>query len=232
VLAPDGGAAAGVSVRVVEGTTRRRTVSDAYGKFTIAPVTSGRYVVELASPEFPAKRVSIDSERFAELRLEAGGGARALIRDTHSGSPLANVRVEATGPAGQTTSRATDSRGIVELRGLAAGDWKLSVRAAGYVAAARAVTVRVGRGLQDIALDLVRGATLAGEVRDRFGRRVAGARVSIGAVSTVTDAEGAFRLTGVESGVLEADSDGRRGAVELRLAPGDERLSLTINLPE
>ncbi len=232
VLAPDGGAAAGVSIRVVEGVTRRRTASDAYGRFAIAPVASGRYVVELSSPEFPPKRVALDTERFAELRVDAGGGARVLVRDAHSGQPLANERVEASGPAGQSATRTTDARGFVELKGLAAGEWKLSVRASGYVAMARTVAVRIGRGLEDATLDLVRGATLAGEVRDRFGRRVAGARVTIGDVSTTTDADGAFRLTGVQSGALEAESDGRRGALDLRLSPGDERLSLTVNLSE
>ncbi|HEY5945433.1 MAG TPA: carboxypeptidase-like regulatory domain-containing protein, partial [Kofleriaceae bacterium] len=70
------------------------------------------------------------------------------------------------------------------------------------------------------------------EVRDHFGRRVAGARVTIGDVSTTTDGEGAFRLTGVESGVLEAESEGRHGELNLQLSPGDERLSLTVNLSE
>jgi hypothetical protein len=232
VLAPDGGAAAGVSVRVVEGVTRRRTASDAYGRFTIAPVTSGRYVVELSSSEYPPKRIAIDTERHLELRLDAGGGTRALIRDSHSGAPLANVRVEATGPGGQAVNRTTDARGLVELRGLKPGDWKLAARAPGYIATSRSVSVRIGGGLQDTTFDLVRGATVAGEVRDRFGRRVAGARVSIGDVSTVTDSDGAFRLTGAQSGTLEAESDGRTGSIELRLSPGDERLSITVSLPE
>jgi murein DD-endopeptidase MepM/ murein hydrolase activator NlpD len=232
VLAPDGGAAAGVSVRVVEGITRRRTTSDAYGRFTLSPVTSGRYVVELSSIDFPPKRIAIDTERFVELRLDAGGGARTLIRDAHSGATLANVRVEASGPGGQSMSRTTDARGIVELRGLTAGEWKLAARVAGYIASSRSLTVRSGRGLQDATFDLVRGATVAGEVRDRFGRRVGGARVTIGEVSTTTDSDGAFRLTGVQSGTLEAESDGRSGAVDLRLSPGDERLSITVNLSE
>ncbi len=232
VLAPDGGAASGVSVRIVEGVTRRRTASDALGHFAIAPVATGRYVVELTSPNFPPKRVTLDSERWAELRLDAGGGARALIRDAQRGAPLANVRIEASGPNAQTASRTTDAHGIVELRGLTAGEWKLSVRANGYVMTKRTLSVRTGRGLQDTTFDLVRGATLAGEVRDHFGRRVAGAKVTIGEVTTVTDSEGAFRLTGVESGTLEAESNGQRGAIDLRLSPGDERLTITVTVSE
>jgi hypothetical protein len=129
-------------------------------------------------------------------------------------------------------NRTTDARGTVELKGLAAGDWKLAARAPGYIAASRSLSVRSGRGVQDATLDLVRGATVGGEVRDRFGRRVAGARVTIGDVSTTTDSDGAFRLSGVESGTLEAESDGRSGAIDLRLSPGDERLSITVNLSE
>lgn len=232
VLAPDGGAAAGVAVRVVDGATRRRTVSDAFGKFTIAPVASGRYVVELTSPEFPAKRITLDSDRWGELRLDAGGGTRTLVRDGHSGAALANVRVVATGPSGQSAHRTTDARGFAELRGLTAGEWKLAVRAPGFVTATRVVTVRPGRGLDDATFDLERGSTLAGEVRDRYGRRVPGARVTIGDITTVTDDEGAFRIGGAPSGVLEAESDGRRGVLDLRLSPGDERLSLTIELAD
>lgn len=231
-LAPDGGAAAGVSVRIVEGTTRRRTVSDAFGRFTIAPVASGRYVVELSSPEHPSKRVAIDTQRFAELRLDRGGGARALVRDSHSGAPLPSLRIQATSPTGQSLSRQTDARGQVELRGLAPGAWTVTVRAPGYLAASRSLIIRAGSALDDTTFDLVRGATLAGEVRDRYGRRVAGARVSLGDVSATTDADGSFRLTGVASGTLEADSEGRHAALDLRLSPGDERLTLTITLSE
>jgi hypothetical protein len=129
-------------------------------------------------------------------------------------------------------ARTTDARGFADLRGLAPGEWTFSVRASGYIAETQTLTVRVGRGLQDIVLDLVRGATLAGEVRDHFGRRVAGARVSIGGISTTTDDNGTFKLTGVASGTLEAESDGAHAAMDLRLNPGDERLSLTLTLEE
>lgn len=232
VLAPDGGAAAAITVRVVEGTTRRRTVSDAFGRFTIAPVASGRYVVELSSLDYPPKRIAIDTTKYTELRLDPGGGAHALVRDSHSGAPMPNQRIEATGPAGQTLARTTDAHGFAELRGLAPGEWTLSVRASGYIAETQSLTIRVGRGLQDVVLDLVRGATLAGEVRDHFGRRVAGARVSIGGIATTTDENGTFKLTGVASGTLEAESDGKQATMELRLNPGDERLSLTLTLEE
>jgi hypothetical protein len=90
----------------------------------------------------------------------------------------------------------------------------------------------VGRLPQDVSIELARGATVAGVVRDRYGRRVAGARVTLGTASAVTDRDGNFRLTGAASGVLEAAHEGHRGALPLSLAPGDERLSITVELAD
>jgi len=234
VLAPDGGAAPNVTVRVVEGRTRRRALTDAQGRFTLDRVASGRYVVEASSPDLPAKRFELDTQRWRELRLDAGGGVRCLVRDAHSGAPLAGIRVELAGPDGQTVARPTDPRGFVELRGLVPGAWRVSARASGYAAASQPVAVRAGRLLQEVQLELARGAVLAGVVRDRHGRRVADARVTIGTAATRTDADGNFRLADVPLGevLLEAEHEGARGTLEVQLSPGAERLSLTIELAD
>ncbi|MDQ3295978.1 MAG: carboxypeptidase-like regulatory domain-containing protein, partial [Myxococcota bacterium] len=119
-------------------------------------------------------------------------------------------------------------------RGLAAGEWKLAATATGYGRAQKTVTIRIGRVLQDVALELARGATLAGVVRDRHGRRVAGAKVRLGTASTITDADGNFRLTDVPTGrgILEAEHAEQRGELTLDLAPASERLSLAVELAE
>ena len=69
-------------------------------------------------------------------------------------------------------------------------------------------------------------------VRDRYGQRVAGARVWLGTASTTTDADGNFRLTDVPTGAgrLEAERDAARGGVPVNLAPGDELVTLSIDL--
>ncbi|MDQ3368649.1 MAG: carboxypeptidase regulatory-like domain-containing protein, partial [Myxococcota bacterium] len=141
VLAADAGPAAGVTVRVLEGPTRRRALTDAQGRFVLAPLATGRYLVELTSLDHPPKRVTLESGRWTELRLDVGGGARCQVREAQSGAALAGIRIEASGPGGQTATRVTDARGGVELRGLVPGAWKLTVRAAGYVPATREVTI-------------------------------------------------------------------------------------------
>jgi murein DD-endopeptidase MepM/ murein hydrolase activator NlpD len=232
VLAPDGGAAAGVAVRVIDGPSQRRAVTDAQGRFALDRVASGRYVLELASPEYPSKRVTVDSGRWSEHRLEAGGGARCVVRDARSGAPLTGLHHEGSHAGGGTTTGTTDPRGVVELHGLVPGTWKLTAHATGYVTATRVVAIHAGRVPQDVALELAPGATLAGVVRDRQGHRVAGAQVTLGSASAITDREGNFRITDAAAGILEVEHDGHHGALPLELAPGDERLSISVELAD
>jgi hypothetical protein len=195
-------------------------------------VPRGRYVLELSSSEYPSKRAVFHSDRWTELRLEAGGGLRALVRDARDVAPVAGARIELSGPSGQRVRRVTDPRGSIELRGLAAGEWKLTSSAEGYVPVTRAVSIGAGRAPEAVAIELERGATVAGVVRDRYGRRVAGARVSLGSISTKSDADGNFRIAGVSSGVIEAEHEGGRGELAVRIAPGEERVTLTVELVE
>ncbi|HWO19796.1 MAG TPA: carboxypeptidase regulatory-like domain-containing protein [Kofleriaceae bacterium] len=234
VLAPDGGAADGISVRVIEGPSRRSAVTDALGQFALDRVASGSYLVEVTSAEHPPLRARLATGTWKELRLLQGGALRVRLSDARSGAPLASVRVEATGPGGQTASRTTDLQGVADLRALAAGEWTVSVRAPGYTAARRAIAVAATRVPPEVRLDLLRSATVAGVVRDRFGRRVAGARVSLGGVTARTEDDGSFRIADAPAGpgTLEAEHEGARGALRVELRPGDERLSLTIELAE
>ncbi|HEU0034122.1 MAG TPA: carboxypeptidase regulatory-like domain-containing protein [Kofleriaceae bacterium] len=234
VLAPDGGPAGAVSLRIVDGPTRRSALTDATGRFTLDRVAVGRYTVELAAADYPPTRVTLTADQFSELRLERGGSVRAELRDPYTGQPLANVRVEAAGPNGRTTTAITDARGIAELRALAVGEWTIRARGKGYVEARQTVGVRASTVPIDVRLELARGVTLAGVVRDRYGRRVAGARVFVDGASTQTDSDGNFKLVDAPPGryALEAELDGARGAVAVQVQPGDERLSLTIDLAQ
>jgi hypothetical protein len=232
VLAPDGGVAGPVAVRVLEGPSRRSAVTDARGQFTLDRVATGSYLVELASADYPPLRARLQTGSWKELRFAQGGGARVRVADARSGAPLAGVRVEAAGPGGQSASRTTDAQGYAELRALAAGEWTVQVRASGYTAGRHVVAVGATRAWPELRLDLQRSAIVGGVVRDRFGRRVAGARVSIGGASARTDADGSFRITDAPAGpgTLEAEYEGARGALRVELAPGDERMTLNVDL--
>ncbi len=235
VLDADGHPAAGVTVAIVEGPTlRRRAVTDARGHFVIDRLARGRYVVELISADAPTTRASLTADQPAELRLALGGRLRVELRDHHTARGLAAQRVAALGPGDRRVEALTDARGFAELRGLAPGAWRLTADAAGYVTDELRVEVRPGRFAEDVRLELSRGATVAGVIRDGHGERVEGARVRVGSASTTTDRDGNFRLVDVATGHVEVEvswQDARGGqAVELR--PGDELLTLQIAVAE
>jgi len=109
----------------------------------------------------------------------------------------------------------------------------------------RAIDVPVGDRpgaitARDQRFELERGATLAGVVRDRFGSRLAGAKVTVrrrgagdqdDATATArTDADGTFRIDDTPTGDLDVtvDLDQLHGGTTLTLRPGDEFLSLQL----
>jgi hypothetical protein len=234
IVAPDGGAAGPVEIRVLEGPTKRHAVSDATGKFAVDRVAMGSYVVELTAADYPPLRARIQSGEWKELRFEQGGGVRVFVRDVRDGAAMPAMRVDAAGPSGATANRLTDPRGVAELRGLVPGEWTIVAKAPGYAPAKRTLAIAPGHVPQDVSIDLARAVVLVGVVRDHFGHRVAGARVSIGGAVTQTDADGNFRLDDAPpgDGVLEAEHDGLRGALPLQLVAGDQRLTLTVELSE
>jgi protocatechuate 3,4-dioxygenase beta subunit len=234
VLDDGGFPVAGAVLRVIEGPSlRRRVTADPYGNFAIGSVAAGDYVVELSSPAHPKKRATLGTGTFTKLTLADGGELRLRLRDRQTGQPLANVTVAARGPGDQARTLRTGPDGTVTAGPLATGRWQLRARTAGYVALEQSVAVVTGTP-DEHTVELERGATVAGTVRDHNGQRVAGARVSIGRVSARSDQDGNFRLTDAPTGAIgvRAEKDGRTGTLPLELAPGDEFVTLQVDLPE
>lgn len=230
VLAADGGAAANVTVRIVDGPTRKQTTTDHAGRFVIDRAAAGAYTLEVSGGDFPTTRAPAQADRWAEIRLARAGGLRIDLREARSLAPLDKLVVEAS--SGERTATATtDATGIATLRGLVPGTWTVRVRAKGFTSLVHTVTVRAA--IDDVRLLLARSATLAGVVRDRRGARVANARVFTDGISTTTDALGNFRLPDAPSGTywLEAELDGIRGATQIQIQPGTERQTIEIELP-
>jgi murein DD-endopeptidase MepM/ murein hydrolase activator NlpD len=221
----------GASVRIVAGPVRgRRAASDGSGRFSLPLVPDGRYELEASSPQHPPTRARAATGERTRIALASGGAFSLAVLDAQSRAGLAGVRIEATGPGGARAAALTDAGGRAELRPLAAGRWRIRARAAGFAAAATSAEIAAGR--QEGTLELARGATLAGVVRDHNGERVAGARVSVGAAATTTDQNGAFRLAEVPSGPVEIECElgAASGRMSLTLAPGDEVVTLELRL--
>uniref|UniRef100_UPI003D0A9EE4 carboxypeptidase regulatory-like domain-containing protein n=1 Tax=Haliangium sp. TaxID=2663208 RepID=UPI003D0A9EE4 len=212
------------------------------GRFVIAGLAPGRYPVEVEHADFPPARAEAGTDDELEVELAFGGGLSGQVRDVHTGAGIAGAEIEARGPGQARRELRSGDDGGFELVPIAAGSWAVSVRASGYVPAAP-VTVAVEGGrrvrqitAREVRVELARGATVAGVVRDADGRRVRGARVragrGVGAVEGRSDAEGSFRLTDVPTGdiAVVAEHDGARGRQVVPLRPGDEVLTLEISM--
>ncbi|MBK9037161.1 MAG: carboxypeptidase regulatory-like domain-containing protein [Myxococcales bacterium] len=226
----DGGAADG-----------RATIAGPGGRFRLAMLPAGALAVRVEHGDYPPQRFTVATGDAVRLTLSFGGGLELLVFDHHTGASLPGLPVLATGPAGARRDLVTDSGGRARLGPIAPGPWKLAVRTPGYVARTLAAAVAAGdRAGQitapDLRLELERGATVSGVVRDRVGDRVAGARITArrgdDELTVSTDSLGEFRLRDVPTGAVSvtATKGGASRAVALELRPGDERGGVELTL--
>jgi hypothetical protein len=231
---------AGAGVEILSGPTARgrKSVTDAQGFFHYKQLAPGSYRVEVESKSYPTATADVSTTDIGKVAMPPGGGLAVYVRDAHSRSPLAEVRIVATGPGGAKTTVATGKDGLCELVPLAAGKWTLRAHVDGYVAFSQVVDVPAGSGARAITgeptIELARGATIGGVVYDGDGERVAGAKIRVGAATTTTDQDGYFRLRDTPTGAVSvvAEADDRRGELALDLAPGDELVTLDVQLSE
>ncbi len=133
----------------------------------------------------------------------------------------------------------TDAEGRFTLVPLRPGRYDVSATAPGYrkSGSGRHLDLKTGEELAGVEVRLVPGAMVRGRVATPTGAPIAGAQVSSpdDHASTRTDAQGAYRLTGVSPGRrgigAEVHEDGivsRSTWQSLAVAPGENRLDFTL----
>jgi hypothetical protein len=238
---PDGTGLAGASI-VVRGKRlvgERRVRSDDQGRFELGQLPRGSLSLRVEHPAYPPLETTASTrdDRPLELVLSHGGGISLEVRDGHSGAPLAQVRVEAHGPAGARATAVTDAQGAAQLVPLPVGRWTLHTAAPGFATRETAVRVPAAAttpsiSVEDLVIELHQGAVLAGTVRDRDGNRIAGARLQVGGARATSNRDGEFELRDVPTGEVElvARKGGLAAREALSLSPGDEQRTLEIVL--
>jgi len=203
--------------------------------------------VRITHPAYPTVELDAvatvgDRERV-RLRLPLGGAVEGVVLDAHSGAPITAI-VNGYGPGGTTADAASDPKGQWKLGPLKPGRWRLTVEQPGYLAVSRELDVPAARlpgitSVHDIRFDLAKGALVGGTVRDARGRRVVGANVTVQAATGdgptatgTTDSQGEFRIRDAPTGelVVSVSSAVGTGTVRVTIRPGDEVLSLSIEL--
>jgi protocatechuate 3,4-dioxygenase beta subunit len=143
--------------------------------------------------------------------------ARALVTVTDASGPLAGATVRLSHD-GDVTTLQTGADGSARADNLEAGDWQISATADGHEPAGERHELRAG---ETTKLDLklaTGGRTLTGTVTDASGGPIGGARIdaakldrsvraSNAVATTLTGADGTYKLTVAEGQLLVAASE-------------------------
>ena len=175
------------------------------------------------------------------MRMAKGLTLSGCVLDP-AGNPVAGAQV-ARGLNGFTHADApwleTDRDGRFRVTQADRGSLVLTVRAKGLAPDMR--TIEVKPALEPILVRLQPPNTIRGRVVDRDGRKIAGARVSIGSwrglnpipISTTTDDAGRFALEDApaDTVLLEARKEGYTYSFRNTVRAADEGVTITLNPP-
>ncbi|MFH8979646.1 MFS transporter [Streptomyces varsoviensis] len=210
VLGPDGAPVAGAAVTLIDTAGRQlgRTVSGSDGRYGVRAPEAGSFVVIGSAAGLRPRATTVpvtDAPVACELRLDGGDGVTGTVR-AEGGPVLAGAVVTATDARGEVAASAvTGPEGAYSLPRLAPGPYALTVSAAGH--RPYAVQIECADGpARRIDVELGSAVTVRGTVRDRGGRPLEDARVSLldaaGDIVArcVTDDRGGFAFTDLADG--------------------------------
>lgn len=193
----------------------------------------------------PVRNAQPGSARPIRVELKPAVTLEGRVLD-EARQPIAEARLSLTGyivlpedpernELGTSVSRVarTDSEGKFKIDQAPQGEVGLDVSARGFVAQ-EDLRFQLPRPVAqgELVLVLKRGASIDGRVVTSAGAPVAAARVSVGAASATTDAEGSFRIEGAQPGeqVVEVFHPSyRRLHHPLVLDPGANSLTLELD---
>jgi protocatechuate 3,4-dioxygenase beta subunit len=166
--------------------TSASVTTDEQGGFRATGLSLGRIQVYVETPDglTTTKSVRLTQEKpNGEIRIEFGTAAlRGRCQDA-GGQPVTSAWVtveKADTPGSSVGSRAVESTGLFELKGLPAGTYRLRIWANGYAQATTDVFTLAAEESRDMgAVPLQRGADLAGRVTNDVGHPVENATISL-----------------------------------------------------
>src|SRR2546423_7675761 len=141
------------------------------------------------------------------IPCQGSGTLAGTVTDAGNGAPIANATVSysRTSPAGPVNTTTTDGTGHYSVAGLAVSSYNITAQAGGYQSQSASATVGGGSTTtQNFALT-GQATQLSGTVTDAStSKPIAGATVSAGTGSAVTDADGAYTISGLPPGTYTA----------------------------
>lgn len=206
-----------------------------------------RLVVEAPGWALSARSVDNAPERI-EIKLSRGVMVEGRVTAVRGRQPLEGAAVTLVAE-GRRAFALTDRDGHYRLRDVAPGPVHVTVSHPDYASveleATVAATGRADRPFELPVVDLPESGGVEGEVLDREGRPVGGARVAIGLVPaylpagalpagmTLTDSKGRFKLEGLAPGRVDVEAyapDRGRGVRSVQIASGRPTTGVQIRL--
>jgi protocatechuate 3,4-dioxygenase beta subunit len=184
---------------------KRWATTDRSGHFSADGLGPGPYRVVVTHADFaPATFEAVAPTDDARLALAPGGGIDGDVRDARLGGVPPAVRLELR-VAGSVRLLPVERDGRFSATAVPAGRATLAASAPGYVTLAREIDVIAGDRphdvtVRDVRIELERGGTIVGRVRDDHGDPVADAAVTAGGLRARSDRDGNFRLDSVAAG--------------------------------
>ncbi|MEU0470281.1 carboxypeptidase-like regulatory domain-containing protein [Amycolatopsis sp. NPDC006131] len=205
--------------RVGAQVARARTAAD--GSFRLGGLAPGNYVLIVARAGFQPQATVVAVEAGAaplDVTLEPATSVRGVVRDRHSGRPIATAAVTAVGAGGEViASTVSDPDGGYRITGVDAGEITLVAAAPGADPVATVVPLGGGRE-HEVDLELDTHSTLTGRVT-AGGRPVAGLALELrdasgrAVAAAVTGADGTYRFERVSAGQYTLTSAAGRPVV-------------------
>ncbi|HEX5719813.1 MAG TPA: carboxypeptidase regulatory-like domain-containing protein [Thermoanaerobaculia bacterium] len=192
------------------------------GRFAVEDLEAGRRIHLAAGRKgyvtAAVRGIEVPTREPVVLVLEEAARVSGEVV-TEGGEPVAGAAVHLGGrslpagtvgipirPAELARQAAADAAGRFVLEEVASGEAELRAEAEGFQPSAPVpVTIVPGKSVDGVRLVLSAGAALAGTVSMKGGGPAAGARVTVGPVSALADADGLYRVAGIPPGPREVE---------------------------
>ena len=173
------------------------------GTFRFEKIHSGDLLLQAEAGSYHSaeNRITLKPLGTLQIRFElepiTTGTVTGVAVNARDQKPLANVKVE----LGAHTVM-TDAQGRFELKEIGAGDTTVLGSKAIFKPASQAVTVLAAKNVNvTLKLEPVTTGTVTGVAVNAVNQKpLAGVKVTLGTLSTTTDAQGRFKLLDVNSG--------------------------------